>query len=243
MRLAEQSTTQRGFTLLELTIVMAVLAIGAIAAVLVLNPAEQLRRARDTRRIADLQSISSALLLYLQETPNAQLASGVGGGEYPDCLGDVTGANITARIWYSADSTSFPITDSSRPASVGGDASGANWPAPPAEFDRQVATKAEIGETDGTGWLPVNIGATPSGSPLEKFPADPTNQINNGTSVSSADLVYRYACDMSKPLQFEINAILEANASTTKEQSDGGDNPTYYEVGRSLRLLPTTTDF
>ncbi|OHB20970.1 MAG: hypothetical protein A2939_02535 [Parcubacteria group bacterium RIFCSPLOWO2_01_FULL_48_18] len=54
-----------GFTLLELLIVIAILAILAAAAVVVLNPAELLRRARDSERITDIANTRNALNLYL----------------------------------------------------------------------------------------------------------------------------------------------------------------------------------
>jgi len=58
-------TTKKGFTLLELLIVIAILAILASAAVVVLNPAELLRRARDSGRITNIANIRNAINLYL----------------------------------------------------------------------------------------------------------------------------------------------------------------------------------
>ncbi|MFH1759000.1 MAG: prepilin-type N-terminal cleavage/methylation domain-containing protein [Patescibacteria group bacterium] len=54
-----------GFTLIELIIVIAVIAILATTVILVLNPANILKEARDSQRIADLGQMSSALSLYL----------------------------------------------------------------------------------------------------------------------------------------------------------------------------------
>jgi len=52
------------FTLIELLIVIAVLGILAAGIILVLNPVELLNRAQDGKRVTDLSSIHSALLLY-----------------------------------------------------------------------------------------------------------------------------------------------------------------------------------
>ena len=54
----------RSFTLLELLIVIGILAILASAAVIVLNPVDILKRARDSARITDLKTIDKALAFY-----------------------------------------------------------------------------------------------------------------------------------------------------------------------------------
>jgi prepilin-type N-terminal cleavage/methylation domain-containing protein len=56
---------KKGFTLIELLIVIGILAVLAAAAVVVINPAQLLAQARDTQRIQDLASVSSAISLYL----------------------------------------------------------------------------------------------------------------------------------------------------------------------------------
>jgi len=58
---------QKGFTLLELLIVIAILAILTTAVILVMNPAESIKRARDTQRISDLDSLKTAIVLYVTE--------------------------------------------------------------------------------------------------------------------------------------------------------------------------------
>ena len=106
------NTTKKGFTLLELLIVIGILAILSSVTVLVLNPAELLRQARDTQRINDLGAINSALALYTGTAATVALgttgvpyshnggtnasSSGAFGGA--GCLGDITGhASSTDR--------------------------------------------------------------------------------------------------------------------------------------------------
>ena len=50
-----------GFTLVELLIVMAIVSILATATVIILNPAEIVRKSQDSRRISDLTNLNKAL--------------------------------------------------------------------------------------------------------------------------------------------------------------------------------------
>lgn len=69
---------KKGFTLIELLIVIGILAVLAGIVVVALNPAELLRQARDSKRIADLSGITGAINLYLVDfaAPNFTCASG-----------------------------------------------------------------------------------------------------------------------------------------------------------------------
>ena len=58
---------KKGFTLVELMIVIAILAILAAVVIFALNPAELFRRARDSQRMSDLRVLSSALSYYLAD--------------------------------------------------------------------------------------------------------------------------------------------------------------------------------
>jgi prepilin-type N-terminal cleavage/methylation domain-containing protein len=57
----------KGFTLVELLIVIGILAILTAAVVIVLNPAELLRQARDSQRLSDLDALKNTISLYLAD--------------------------------------------------------------------------------------------------------------------------------------------------------------------------------
>ena len=66
----------KGFTLLELIIVIGIIAILGTVSVLVLNPAELFAQARDTTRISDLATVSNAINLYLTNVASPSLQGG-----------------------------------------------------------------------------------------------------------------------------------------------------------------------
>ncbi len=68
-----------GYTLIELLIVMAIIATLAVVLMVVINPVEMARRSRDTKRIADLGTLKSAIDLALADkTAILQATSGSG---------------------------------------------------------------------------------------------------------------------------------------------------------------------
>ena len=217
-----------GFTLLELLIVIAIIAILSVALVLVLNPAETLKKSRDAQRISDLSTMKTALGLYMTSVSPAYL-----GGTADNNLCKATPAAVwgvtpaTSRISYSLPSAS--ITDATLDGGAVGVRSGVTAPS----------------LTDGTGWVPVNFGSIAGGSPISNLPLDPINTVAVGTAVASSDLVYRYGCSVT-PLAFEINAQLESDAykvTDNKLTSDGGNNSNYFETGTNLTILGTGSDF
>ncbi len=66
---------KKGFTLIELVIVIGILAVLAAVVVLVLNPAQLLAQARDSQRLSDLGSVKSAIALYLATASSPTFAS------------------------------------------------------------------------------------------------------------------------------------------------------------------------
>ena len=63
------------FTLVELLIVIAILAVLAAAVVIVLNPAELLAQARDSQRLSDISTLKNAVDLMIVDDPSASLGT------------------------------------------------------------------------------------------------------------------------------------------------------------------------
>lgn len=244
-----------GFTLLELLIVIAIIAILSIALVFMLNPAETLKKARDAQRISDLKSVKTALGIMLTASSTPSLDNF---GATPVCLTQTTWPGVTsmpatAKIAYSYDGTSMTAF-STAPSNAGATDAATTFSVTP--YVRSGGT-GSAGKVDGTGWIPVSLKGLTGGTPIASFPTDPVNTIGGASSgaagiATSTDLVYRYACQNGtnatygpgKPAYtFEINAVLESNAYTVddnKMKKDGGDNDNMYESGNSLNLLPLT---
>ncbi len=93
---------KKGFTLLELLIVIGILAILATTVVLVINPVQLLKKARDSQRMNDLSSLTTAIAFYVTET-----SSSTGSIYTAQTYADVAGASCYAG---AATSTAVALT-------------------------------------------------------------------------------------------------------------------------------------
>ena len=66
---------KKGFTLLELLIVIGILAILSTTMILVINPAQLLKKARDSQRIADLSTMKTTIAYYITETSSPSIGT------------------------------------------------------------------------------------------------------------------------------------------------------------------------
>jgi len=213
-----------GFTLLELLIVIAIIAILSVALVIVLNPSEALKKSRDSQRMSDLATLKTAIGIYTVNTPSPNMAGASNAG----CKGTASDEAWTNSdfIYYSYPSETS-ITDTTL--------DGATFTTGGAS---QVSS-ANLGLNTGSGWLPINFSSISGGSPISSLPVDPVNTIADPAKPTSSDLVYRYIC-LEKNLTYEIDATLESEAYTitdNKMTKDGGNNDLYYEVGTNLGVF------
>jgi len=142
-----KNTFSKGFTLVELLIVIAILAALAAAVVVVINPGELLAQARDSQRMRDMTTVRDAINLFMTQVPGASFCSEVSGGsEGCAAAGVCTFATGTAPIspFGGVTPPSCPTANSSR-------------------------------LTNGTGWVDINFDADATARTLTTLPMDPTN--------------------------------------------------------------------
>lgn len=215
-------TNKKGFTLLELLIVITIISVLSVILIVALNPAETLRKARDTQRLSDLASLKTALGIYTT-TKTSPLLDDTPGNTF--CVGGSAADSIWTSAITMADTTLNGLA---------------------AVHPTSFALGSAV---DGSGWIPVNLASITGGSPISNMPIDPVNDVVQGTSTSDAvtngALMYRYACDTAS-VTFEINAKLESVAFVTedpKATKDGGNNSNLYEIGTLLTILSGVDDF
>jgi len=139
--------TAKGFTLVELLIVIAILAILAAAVVVVINPGQLLAQARDAQRMNDLPAVRDALTLFIaQSTPSTTL------------LGSV--AACTPATFRTSSTVAIPAA--SNP-----------FTSPP--VNTAIIPATDVRTIAGAGWVGTRFIDMPGGSPLSILPIDPIN--------------------------------------------------------------------
>ncbi len=194
-----------GFTLIELLIVIAIIAILSVVVILALNPAELLKQARDSNRISDMSTLKNALSLYVADG-NTTLDNASGTGTaYARCL----------------------MSSSTAPQS----ADCGSW------FSTAYATVTSTGNraVNGGGWLPVNLSAISSGSPVPQLPVDPINNnvyyyAYGATSTNSA---FKFATHMEST-KYKNGG--NSDVETTDGGTGGASSSVAFEVGSNLAL-------
>jgi len=199
-RLTGSTRVKAAFTLVELLIVIAILAVLAAAVVIVLNPAELLAQARDSQRITDLKTTKDAIDLFILDNPSASLGT-------------------AQKVYVSLPDAAAPLCTNNL----------VNLPTLPVGWSYQCAAEANIRNTDGTGWIPLNLGNINGGSPIPYLPIDPQNDAVTGR-------YYTYTMGGS----YQLSALMEAQKSFAIK--DGGFFPEMFETGSDLSLLPVSRD-
>lgn len=86
----------KGFTLVELIVVIAIIGILAAVVLFIINPLEIARRGRDSVRMSDLNNLQQAINIAVQEATNSGAAILCNGATYP-CSGSTFPEVSTTR--------------------------------------------------------------------------------------------------------------------------------------------------
>jgi len=198
-----------GFTLIELLVVIGIIAVLALVTIFTLNPAELLRQSRDYDRISDLNTIKTAISLYLADVSSPNLT----GGTTARCYGSGSGPSSTASCQYVSPGNA-----------VGGPFISGNVTTAQSSTNRAVS---------GGGWLPINFSSISSGAPFGALPQDPTNNttyyyVYMPTSTSGG-ITFKLAVMMEST---KYKASGTADAAST----DGGTTSLWFESGTELTM-------
>lgn len=150
-RLGGRNDSRKSFTLIELLVVLALVAILSVVVVMTLNPAELLKQARDSNRLSDLATINTALNLF-----STDVTSGFMG--------------TSTVIYVSIPDTSPTCANLGLPT----------LPTSTINYTYNCTTLANLRNTNGTGWIPVNFQSISSNSPISQLPIDPINTTSTG---------------------------------------------------------------
>lgn len=148
----EGMRSSRGFTMIELLIVVAIIAILAVAAVVLLNPSEMIQEGKDHNRLSDTTSLYTAIGLAQSDGLSLGNASTVY-VSLPDPT--LTGAQTSSCGYWNLVSL-------------------------PTDTIYQCASPQDYRNTDGTGWIPIDFAQSAGGSPFGELPIDPQNQSSSG---------------------------------------------------------------
>jgi prepilin-type N-terminal cleavage/methylation domain-containing protein len=178
----------RGFTLIELLIVIGILAILATTVVMVINPAEMVKQSRDGNRMAELQSINKALLVYQSFGGSSSMG--------------------TSNIIY----ISLPDSDSQCGSYYGTlSATSTGW-------NYHCSPTADYRKTDGTGWIPVDLTSveSSSGSLFASLPIDPTNTATGQLYYTYIPGSWALSTIMESIKYLAANATSDGGQSSTR---------------------------
>ena len=203
---------RRGFTLIEFLVVIAIIAILSVVVILVLNPAESLRQSRDSNRVADMGTLTTALGIFSEDQSSGSLGS--------------------------ANTVYVSIPDPTATSTLGDQCQGLGLISLPAAYSYHCSASSTYRNTNGTGWIPVAFSSISVGSPLGSLPIDPINTSStrnyytyttNGTQyeVTAAMESQKYKLggsnDIIGPDGATLSTIYAKGSNLSLEPLDYGD--------------------
>lgn len=231
----KKKSKKKGFTLIELLVVIAIIAILSVVVVLTLNPAEMLRRSRDSNRASDLSIIKTAISLYLADVSSTAM------GTSNTCYAGYSGTTALTTYATFASTTSWTASVTTTPTNNVTSATGCNEWFSTATASGTATTSRSVASAT-SGWIPVNLSLISSGAPIGQWPIDPSYSAGTAgqTGESNAARFYSYI-STSTNNQYKLAAKMESALYTDSgtgdlESTDGGTDKNMYEQGTNLAL-------
>lgn len=203
---------KKGFTLIEILIIITIIAVLATLTIYFLNPFEISKRNRDLQRLKDLESLASAINTYLLSSNNPDLD-----GPFYDETGiDEDNPSIYLSVPKDIIFPLATITDA---------------------YNNilkivQNSSSTNLYNNNGEGWLPINFNE--GNVVLPSLPVDPLNIIDN--SNPNKNYYYSYVFNRGTN-EFEINAKFESSSFKKKSENDNGSDKEIFEVGNNKCLI------
>lgn len=145
-------------------------------------------------------------------------------------LSDLATVNTSLNLFSSDVINGFMGTSSIVYVSIPDNASSTcgslGLPTLPTGWSYSCVATANLRNTDGTGWIPVNFQRISSNSPISQLPIDPIN-------TTSTNSYYTYIAGGS----WKLTAVsLESIKYIAQGNTDGGVAPSSFEMGNNMNL-------
>ena len=147
---------KKGFTIIEIMVVVAIIAVLAVVVIYMVNPGQLLKQGQDGNRVEAIGTINKAISLYYSDAINnpSTLFMGTSSIVYisvPDPTATTTAGTNCAGLGLASTSITY-----------------------------HCAASSTYLKTDGTGWIPIDFASTTFGNPIASLPIDPVNTATCG---------------------------------------------------------------
>jgi hypothetical protein len=208
-------SSRSGFSIAQILISVAIVVVLAIAVAYLLSPSQLLKQSRDASRVSSLSALDKAIGFY-----------------YSDAINNPTTLFLgTSSVMY------ISIPDPSATSTAGDQCQGIpGLPTLANGWTYHCVTNTYLKNTDGTGWMPVNLKSNSAGTLIANLPVDPTNTTTSG-------LWYSYTASNNT---YELSAAIESKkygfgGTNDVISGDGGTSTSTYVKGSDLALMGNGT--